>query len=64
MTTDLHDAEAPEHVATILRNAALRYFEAESDLAAAWGDPNAGKVWTRIGRLLEKTADKIEGFAP
>ncbi len=32
-TTDLQDAEAPEHVARILRNAAQHYYESSSELA-------------------------------
>ncbi len=61
-TTDLQDAEAPEHVAMILRNAAQHYYESSSELASAWQDPGAGKLWNRIARDLERCAARLEKY--
>lgn len=59
-TTDLHDAEAPEHVAAILRNAAQRYYESQSELQVVWGDRTAGRCWPKLARILERAAAAAE----
>jgi len=62
-STDLQDAEAPEDVATILRNAVEKYREAPADLSAAWGDPKAGAIWDRVANSLDAEANKQERIA-
>lgn len=57
--TDLQDAATPEDVAPILRNAAEQYRESTLELQAAWQDRNAGKVWDKIARELEHSANRI-----
>jgi phage terminase small subunit len=54
------DVDAPDEVAGVLREAAQAYYEAESELSSAWGDPQAGKVWTKIAKILERAADQID----
>lgn len=62
-TTDLDDAEAPEHVGAILRCAAQRFYESQSELQAAWQDKNAGYAWSKIARILERAADQCDKAA-
>ena len=57
---DLSDADSPERVAIILRNAAAAMSEAPAELSAAWQDMNAGKVWADFARILERAADSCE----
>lgn len=57
--TDL-DVETPEDVSIVLREAAQIYYEAEGELSSAWGDPEAGKVWTKIAKILERVANQID----
>ncbi len=54
------DVSVPEEVPNVLRTSADAYYQAENELSAAWQDPNAGRVWTRIARILESAAAKIE----
>jgi hypothetical protein len=54
------DVDTPEKVAGVLRDAADAYYQAESELSSAWDDPNAGKVWTKIARILERAAVSID----
>ena len=58
-TLDLQDAQAPEDVAKILRNAADKYREDASMLNGSWGDDGAGKPWLEIARKLEALANKL-----
>jgi hypothetical protein len=54
------NVSAPDEVSKILRNAADAFYESESELASAWGDSNAGKVWGKIAAILEKAAAQID----
>jgi hypothetical protein len=63
-TTDINDAAAPEEVPVILRRNAERANEAAGELAAAWGDSNAGKPWLMIAKELERCAAAIEKKLP
>lgn len=54
------DVESPDQVASILRDAAEKFYESASELASAWTDRNAGKCWEHIARKLEQCADRIE----
>jgi hypothetical protein len=58
--TDLQDADTPESVAIILRNAASRYRESVPELQAAWGDVDAGKIWDKIAKCLETAANRCD----
>jgi hypothetical protein len=58
-STDLHDAATVAETVRILRNAAQAYLETISDLQSAWQDKNAGKVWARVAKELERAADRI-----
>lgn len=59
-STDLDDAYAPEKVANILRNAADKFRESESELQSAWQDPKAGRVWREMAKALERAAVRCE----
>ena len=54
------DVDSPEKLPGILRLAAQRFYESAGELEAAWQDKNAGKVWTRFARILERSADSCE----
>jgi len=54
------DVDAPDKVSDILRDAAEDYYESASELGSAWTDRSAGRVWTRIAKILEAAADKID----
>jgi urease accessory protein UreF len=58
--TDLEKAVQPEDVATVLRNAAQKYGESAVELAVAWQNPSAGKIWDKISRKLERLATEID----
>lgn len=62
-TTNLTDADTPESVALILLRAADKYREASAELATAWGDPGAGRVWAKLARALESCAHRCETIA-
>jgi acyl-CoA reductase-like NAD-dependent aldehyde dehydrogenase len=55
------DVDTPEKVAEVLRRAAQRFYESAGELESAWQDKNAGKVWERMARILERAADSCEG---
>ena len=57
---DLGEAEHPEQVPVVLRNAAQAMYEAEGELQAAWQDKHAGRVWHELGKVLDACADKAE----
>jgi len=54
------DCDTPEKVAPILRAAAQAYYESNGELESAWQDKQAGKIWSKIARILEQAADKID----
>lgn len=60
--TDLN-CETPEQVAQVLRKVAQQYRESAGDLAASWGDPQAGKCWEKFADILDRAAascDKVQ----
>lgn len=59
MNFDL-DVDSPDKVSRVLRNAAQAYHESASELAAAWGERGAGIEWSKIARVLDAAADKID----
>lgn len=58
-STDL-DCDSPDEVGNILREAAQRYDESFSELQSAWQDKNAGIVWGKIARVLERAANQVD----
>ncbi len=54
------DVDNPEKLPGLLRLAAQRFYESAGDLESAWQDKNAGKVWERFARILERAADSCE----
>lgn len=58
--TDLNSAQTPEAVARILRTAAQKYRESESELQVTWTDVNAGRVWREHAKILERAATACE----
>lgn len=52
------DVDSPEKVPVILREASEKYFESEIELASAWQDKRAGRVWGVLAKILENAADK------
>jgi hypothetical protein len=53
------DVDAPEKVADVLRAAAQRYRESNSELQSAWQD-NGIVVWERLAAILERAAGSCE----
>lgn len=54
------DVSSPDKVAAVLRNTAQRYYEDALELQTAWQDPSAGRIWSKIARVLEQAADRID----
>jgi hypothetical protein len=54
------DVDSPEKLAGVLRLAAQRFNESAGELESAWQDKNAGKVWERMARILERATDSCE----
>lgn len=54
------DTALPDQVPRILRNAAQQYRESASELASAWQDESAGKVWDKYAAILERAAAQCE----
>jgi hypothetical protein len=53
---DLQDISTPEELPRALRLAAEKFSESSSELASAWQDENAGRVWAHFARILERAA--------
>jgi hypothetical protein len=51
---------APEQTSAALRAAAQAYRESSSELAAAWQDPNAGKVWDKLADVFDAAANRCD----
>lgn len=54
------DVDTPEKVVSVLRGAAQTYYESAEDLSSSWQDPQAGKIWEKIAKILDKAADQID----
>ena len=57
--TDLNVDDAHK-VPQVLHEAAFGYYESMSKLSWAWQKSASGKVWGKIAKELDRTADKIE----
>ena len=58
-TFDINVA-TPDQLAKVLRDAAQDYRESQIELAAAWGDLEAGRVWDKFADILDAAADKCD----
>ena len=58
-TFDINVA-SPDQLAKVLREAAQDYRESQTELSAAWGDLEAGRVWEKLAGVLEAAADKCD----
>ena len=58
-TFDINVA-SPDQLAKILRDAAQDYRESQTELAAAWGDLEAGRIWDKFADILDAAADKCD----
>jgi acyl-CoA reductase-like NAD-dependent aldehyde dehydrogenase len=57
MSRDLNlDVDTPEKVAAVLRDAAEVFRDSAEELASAWQDRHAGRVWREIAKVLERAA--------
>lgn len=57
---DLNSAASPELVSAMLREVADRYRSDAAELALAWQDETAGRVWVEIAKALDSAADKAD----
>lgn len=57
--TDL-DVDTPEKVADTLRQVADKYRASAIELASAWQDKNAGKIWDSLATILDCAAISCE----
>jgi hypothetical protein len=51
------DVAAPEDVPIVLETVANFYRESASELAGAWQDQGAGKVWEDFAKILDRAAE-------
>ncbi len=51
------DAATPEEVPAILEAIASHYRESAGELASAWQDGKAGKVWSDFATILDRAAE-------
>jgi hypothetical protein len=51
------DVATPDDVPVVLETVANHYRESASELASAWQDRTAGKVWEDIARILDRAAE-------
>jgi len=54
------DVDAPEKIPNILRTATEVFYDSSSELSSAWQDREAGKIWSRIAKILERAAYSID----
>ena len=54
------DVDSPEKVALVLRDAADRFRESQSELSAAWQDKHAGAIWGKLAAILDRAADQAD----
>lgn len=54
------DQATPEDIPRVLRAAAQRFNEAQCELSSAWGDPQAGRIWARFAKVMERAAASCE----
>ncbi len=50
------DVVLPQDVPTVLETVANYYRESQAELAAAWQDKEAGKVWGDFATILDRAA--------
>lgn len=60
MTLDRYnlDVDAPEKVPIVLETVANYYRESASELASAWQEKSAGKIWDDFARILDRAAQQ------
>jgi hypothetical protein len=51
------DIDSPDKLPIVLETAAQFYRDSASELANAWTDPSAGKVWEDFARILDRAAE-------
>ena len=51
------DVATPEEVPAVLEAIANHYRESADELASAWQDRNAGKVWSDFATILDREAE-------
>lgn len=61
MNTELNlDVAHSAAVVKVLRAAVDKFNESASELASAWQDETAGKVWSDLAKILDRAADSAE----
>jgi len=50
------DVADPQTVSDVLRHAAEQYRQSNTELQSAWGDPTAGRIWSKLATILERAA--------
>ena len=54
------DVEDPASLPKVLRAAADAFYASQAELAAAWQDRGAGRVWGELAKVLERAAVQAE----
>jgi hypothetical protein len=54
----LNNTAFPDHVPALLHKLATEYRESQAELQDAWQDPQAGRVWGELAKILERAADQ------
>lgn len=54
------NVDSPDKVAAVLSNAVEAYFASAAELSSAWQDPEAGKPWAKIAKILSKAMVQVD----
>ena len=58
--TDIGKIISPDQISGALHTVAQKMREDAVDLAEAWQDPNAGRVWAKIADILDRAANQSD----
>jgi hypothetical protein len=60
MALTLENTMSPEAVPGILQRLATQYRQDQANLQDTWQDPQAGRVWGELAKILERASDQAK----
>lgn len=54
------DVDDPRKVEKVLSRAAQAYYDSAGELESAWQDPDAGRPWAELAKILDRAVASIE----